>query len=740
MRPCSADPGPRPGARSARLPVGMHLKDLQGRIPPALYTALAGNIGELRPPQALAIEAHLLDGTNLVVSAPTAAGKTLVGELAGVKRALEGKGKLIWACPLRALASEKYQEFKARYEPLGLRTALSIGDYDSADPFLARYDIIVCSNEKLDSLIRHGAGWLAAMGTLVIDEVHLLDDPARGPTLELLITQMRHIAPGAQLIALSATIANAREIAGWLDAAVGQSDYRPVRLEEGVYLDGTLHFDERTEPLSGKEDVPELRLIEDTLARDKSILLFYSSRRNAEAAARRAAEVVRPRLPDQDRRELVRLGQEALKALGTPTRQCQKLADCLVRGAAFHHAGLVAEQRRLVEEAFRTRLLKVICCTPTLALGINLPSFRSVVRDLRRYSEEAGSAWIPVREWKQYVGRSGRPGLEEWGEGIAIARTEDERDAILEHYIRAGPEPVRSQLAAEPALRMAMLGLIAAGFVRSLPGAAQFFSRTFFGYQYRDAVPLTDALDRVIHLLESFGFVTRQGTRMDVTRIGRRVAELYIDPLSAFTMIERLGDGRPKNELSYLHLICSCGELWPRLRCRPREWHELAGRRAGLERWLFDPPPPWEPDYETRLRILKTALMLDDWIDEKSEAELLDRWQEAPGELRTHLVTGDWLLYAASELARLTGRKKEGTALATLRLRVRAGVRAELMPLVAFEGIGRVRARILFQAGIRTADDIGAASQERLARLLGPAIAASLKQQVGQASPGGASC
>lgn len=712
----------------------MRPDELRDRLPAELYAAMAGRIAELRPPQALAVAAGLLEGANLVVSAPTASGKTLVGELAGVKRVVEGQGRLIWTCPLRALAAEKYRDFKTLYEPLGARVALSIGDYDSSDPFLATCDIVVCSNEKLDSLIRHGATWLGRTGTLVVDEIHLLDDPGRGPTLEILITQMRQIAPRMQLIALSATIANARELAGWLDATVVESDYRPVRLDEGVYLDGILHFDGRREPVQGVEDLPELRLVEDTLARDKSILLFFASRRNAEAAARRASAVVGRRLGLEEERALADLSRRLEHALDRPTEQCRKLAACVAGGAAFHHAGLVAEQRRLVEEAFRERYLKVVCCTPTLALGVNLPSFRSVVRDLRRYTEDEGYTWLPVREWKQYVGRSGRPGLEEHGEGIAIARTEDEKAMILERYARAAPEPVRSRLAAEPVLRMALLGLIAAGFVSSVKSAAGFLARTFHGYQHRNLTRLTRTVERVIALLQDFGFVTGGRTRLEPTPIGRRVAELYIDPLSAITIIRRLGDGRKKNDLSWVQLLCACGEMWPLLRCHSREIAELERRADELGPWLLEEPDPWSEERDLWLRALKTALMLEDWINERTEAELLERWRETPGELRTHLANADWLVYAAAELARVA-RTGGAAALGKLRLRLRAGVREELLPLIRFEGIGRVRGRTLFDAGIRDANGVRAASYERLTELLGPGIAASLKRQVGQAPP-----
>lgn len=219
----------------------MDLESIKNRIPKELYEILKKDIEELRPAQKKAIESGLLDGKNLLVCTPTASGKTLIAELAALKSIIEGKGKAIYIVPLKALASEKLKDFKKRYDGT-VKIALSIGDIDSADSYLIDYDLIITTSEKLDSLIRHHAPWLSLISTIIIDEVHLLNDPSRGPTLEILITILRQLLKKSQIIALSATIGNPEELAEWLKAELVADDWRPVELHKGVYLDGEVDF------------------------------------------------------------------------------------------------------------------------------------------------------------------------------------------------------------------------------------------------------------------------------------------------------------------------------------------------------------------------------------------------------------------------------------------------------------------------------------------------------------------
>ncbi len=345
----------------------MRIADLP--IDPRAVQILDGQgIVELYPPQAEALP-HALAGENLVLAIPTASGKSLVAYLAILKSVLGG-GKALYIVPLRALAREKFEDL-LQFKDLGIKVALAMGDYDSDDPTLQRYDVIVATSEKADSLLRHRSHWLGQLTVVVADEVHLINDAGRGPTLEVTLAKLRQVNPRAQVIALSATIANSQEIAEWLGAVHIHSEWRPVPLKLGVHEDGRIHWsDGGTKYLLEKGDDLEV-LVKDALRDGGQCLVFVNTRQSTETLARRLPPVI-----------AAYMGQEASSALGETaegmasaeeehTSMGSRLARCVKGGVAFHHAGLTNDQRRVVEDSFRKGKLKVIVATPTLCLHPN---------------------------------------------------------------------------------------------------------------------------------------------------------------------------------------------------------------------------------------------------------------------------------------------------------------------------------------------------------------------------------
>lgn len=666
-----------------------------------------GGIEELYPPQAKAVEAGVTEGESVVASVPTASGKTLIAELAMLS-SVERGGKALYIVPLRALASEKKREFE-RFESFGVSVGVSTGNYESDEEWLANRDIIVATSEKVDSLVRNGASWIEDLSCVVADEIHLVDDANRGPTLEVTLAKLRQLNPAIQTVALSATVGNASEIADWLDASLVHSEWRPIDLKMGVHYGSALHFDDGSQEEFAVEsgENPTTALVSDALEDGGSSLVFVNSRRNSEAAARRLGGAVEPHLTSEEQADLAELAEEVRGVSDSETSE--DLADAIENGAAFHHAGLAREHRTLVEDAFRDRLIKAISATPTLAAGVNTPSRRVIVRDWQRYDGDAGGMKpLATLEVHQMCGRAGRPGLDPYGEALLLANNHDELDELFERYIWAEPEPVRSKLATEPALRTHILATVASGFASTREGLLEFLERTLYATQSTDPSRLESVTDRMLDYLERNGFLELDGDDIEATGIGHTVSRLYLDPMSAAEMIDGLRESERASALGLYHLVSRTPDMWELyLRSGDREkYTEIAYERE--REFLGDMPTEFEAErFEDWLSALKTASLLEDWASEIEEERITERYSIGPGDLRGKVETAQWLLNAAERLAvELDVGPDVVASISAARQRVEHGVSEELLGLTGVGNVGRKRARWLFEAGIETREEL----------------------------------
>jgi len=698
-------------------------------------------ITELYPPQEEAIKAGALEGKNLVLASPTASGKTLVAEFCALKHILEKDGKVLYLTPLRALANEKFAEFK-KYTVIKKRSGrkisvgISTGDFDSSDPWLERYDIIITTNEKADSLLRHRAKWMDEVSLVIADEVHLLNDAERGPTLEVVLARLMQINPDAQLLALSATVKNAEEAAEWLKAESITTEWRPIVLKEGVLLQNEVQFKDGGAIKIEKHSAnPAINLALNTIKTGGQALIFAATRKNSVSLAKRASAEVEGLLSKPMKRTLARLAEE-IEAAGERTRVSELLAELVKRGTAFHHAGLGGTHRRLIETAFREGKIKVLTATPTLAFGVNLPARVVIIHDYRRYEPGYGYYPITVLEYKQMAGRAGRPRYDKLGEALLIAKTEDERDYLMESYVLAQPERIWSKLAVERILRGHVLATIAADFAHTEQGIYDFFGKTFYAYQY-DPRAIKAVIVKILKFLYDEKMIEVSGDNIFATRFGRRISELYIDPVSGVVIRDSLQKGASVlTDLSFLQMIAHTPDMFPRLRPYSSEIDELAlFVDQHRSEFMFDVPDQWEDRiaYEDFLGEAKMAWVLHGWIEETSEEQMIEQFTVQPGDLYRVIDSARWLLYASHELGRLFEHKDILRLLDTVMERIEKGVKAELLPLTRLEGIGRVRARILYNAGLKSLDDLKKAPIEQLTSLplIGPKLAKKIKDQVG---------
>jgi helicase len=720
----------------------LNLKIAELPIPETVKEVLLNlGITELFPPQEDTIHAGVLEGQNIVLASPTASGKTLIAELCGLNHILEKGGKVLYLAPLRALASEKFEDFKKytsirKKDGRKISVGVSTGDFDTADNWLERYDIIVTTNEKADSLLRHRAKWMDEISLVVADEVHLLNDAGRGPTLEVVLARLLQVNPQIQVLALSATIGNVDEIAGWINAKYIVTEWRPVSLKEGVVLNDEIQYkDGDSRRIDKKTHVPTVNLILNTIKGGGQALVFASTRKNSVSAAKTIAQHTTEVLSKPIKRTLESESAKILAA-GERTQISETLAEVVRCGVAFHHAGLAGAHRKLIEDAFKDGKIKVLTATPTLAFGVNLPARTVIIQDYRRFEPGYGNYPISVLDYKQMAGRAGRPKYDKVGESILIAKTSDEADYLMEGYIMAKPERIWSRLGVEKIIRGHVLSTVASEFANSENGIYEFFGKTFYAYQY-DVKAIKGIITKILKWLYEEEMIDVDGDTLFATKFGKRVSELYIDPLSGVVIRDALRN-KPANltDFGLLHLISHTPDMGPVMRPYAREFDVLAVQMEQHRDELYvDVPNEWDDHltYEQFLGEIKTALVMKSWIEEVSEEKLIEQFNVQPGDLYRTIENAKWLLHATDELAPLFKAKEILPLTNELVERVSKGIKKELLPIVHLEGVGRVRGRIIFNAGYQTIEDIKHASIEELTNLptIGPRLAKKLKEQVG---------
>ena len=250
----------------------------------------------LYPPQELAISKGVLEGKNLLITTPTASGKTLVALMAAIKT-IEKGFKVAYLTPLRALAAEKCEDFQVLNNlnifNRKVKIELASGDFDSQGKELANADVTILTNEKMDSLMRHRSDWISEVGLFVFDEVHFLGDRERGPVLEMMLTKIRKIYPQIQLLVLSATVINSEDIASWLGCELVDSKWRPTKLVEGVYQDGNIKMSDgsniKIKSTCGSAIVD---IVQDSMVNGHQTLVFAETRKCTSYLAKKVEGIV----------------------------------------------------------------------------------------------------------------------------------------------------------------------------------------------------------------------------------------------------------------------------------------------------------------------------------------------------------------------------------------------------------------------------------------------------------------
>jgi helicase len=471
----------------------------------------------------------------------------------------------------------------------------------------------------------------------------------------------------------------------------------------------------------------DINLCLDTVEEGGQCLVFVSSRRNAEAFAKRAAGAIKSGEP-----ELKTYAEKI--AGGAETEMARTLALCVGQGAAFHHAGLSRAERSVVEEGFRKGHIKCISSTPTLAAGLNLPARRVIIRDYLRFSAGEGMQPIPVSEYHQMAGRAGRPRLDPYGEAVLIAKDARQVGELFDCYIEAAAEEVHSKIAEPSALYTHVLSIIASGFAATKGELAEFMNRSFYVHEHRQGRLMQRAVDAALTFLIRSEMVLEIGEHLGASEFGSLVSRLYIDPRSAAMIVSALREQEEYFDLGLLQTICGTPDM-PRLYVRNSDQLAIDRMIEAHESELWAPYPSDEEEMEGYYRALKTAMLLSDWTDELTDAKICERYAVGPGDVYGMVESVNWLLHATAELSRMFVPAFH-PAIREYEICMKNGIRRELLPLVKLRGIGRVRARRLFNHSITSPEAVREAGIETITKILGRGIAEQIFDQLNKSRGG----
>ncbi|KAM9089600.1 DNA polymerase theta isoform 2-T2 [Megaptera novaeangliae] len=558
---------------------------------------------------------QVLEGKNLVYSAPTSAGKTLVAELLILKRVLETGKKALFILPFVSVAKEKKYYFQSLFQEVGIKVDGYMGSTSPTGHF-SSLDIAVCTIERANGLINRliEENKMDLLGMVVVDELHMLGDSPRGYLLELLLTKISYITQksascqaylasplsnAVQIVGMSATLPNLELVASWLNAELYHTDFRPVPLLESVKIGNSI-YDSSLKPVREFQPMLQVKGDEDhvvslcyeTICDNHSVLLFCPSKKWCEKLAdiiahafyslhHQAEGLVRSsELPP------VILEQKGLLEVMDQLKRLPSGLDSVLQktvpwGVAFHHAGLTFEERDILEGAFRQGQIRVLAATSTLSSGVNLPARRVIIR-----TPIFSGRPLDILTYKQMVGRAGRKGVDTVGESILVCKNSEKSKGIA--LLQGSLKPVRSCLQRQEgeevtsSMIRAILEIIVGGVASTSQDIQTYASCTFLAasmkegkqgiQKNKDSVQLGAIEACVMWLLENeFIQITEasdgtEGSVYHPTHLGSATLSSSLSPvdtLDIFADLQRAMKGFVlENDLHIVYLVTPVFEDW----------------------------------------------------------------------------------------------------------------------------------------------------------------------------------
>jgi len=649
-------------------------KLLKYGIPERVIKTWEENQGKkLLPLQSLAVTRfNLLDGESIIISAPTSSGKTFCGEMAAVSSIFRGK-KAVYLVPLKAIAEEKFTDFRVKYSSLGIKIVISTKDRREFDSDLEKgdFDLGILIYEKFNQLLLKNLDLLRNIDLLIIDELQMIGDCSRGQVLELALAKVLNSGYKPQIIGLSAVLGEVERLASWLGCKFFLEKKRPVELLQGILYKGRFVYREYNSQEEGEEEFTDIESekmeevlfpnIQNLINKGEQVLVFLKSRNETIKMALLFAEKFNGESFSRCIRTFRAL--EKLEELEDSSLK-QKLIFCLQKGIAFHNADLSYEERGVVEGSYLEKETKVIFATSTLSMGINLPARTVFIETLKYESGEFTDKGVLVPlSWNEYEnmsGRAGRFGLEkDFGRSILLAGNQFHFDSLWDRYIEGKEEklvPVLDKIDLEDII----LDLVFSGLAKDYSGLEKLLTTTFSavhlwrmlsefvqnGSNRRSIEQKKDSLkEKIEKLIEDKVFYSDEKDTLYVTSLGRTIALQGIKLDTGLAIKRKLEKGvsptDPKSDFEPINPNLSrmdpIGD--------PLDWfYELLNTKDGDR--IHIPLSFYELDSKVYQRKLKDKLSYGSILDQELKALLNDPVQmtlKQLSRLKLSLFFCDWL-------------------------------------------------------------------------------------------------
>jgi replicative superfamily II helicase len=769
----------------------MTLQDLQEQynIDPEIIRIWTERESEtLLPVQTTAICTHnILEGNDLLVSAPTSSGKTFLAEIAAIHTIYQ-RQKVLYLLPLKALAEEKYADFSEKYSEFGIDVVISTGDRTEFDGAIERgeFQLAVIVFEKANRLLVRNKNFIDNCGLVIIDEIQMTADYSRGSSLEMLLTailntrrqdlkglgsSLRSSQP--QLIALSAVIGDINRLEEWLGMEPLMSDERPVELQEGILRkDGTFtyrgfiskdigtekfppfppHLTFNLKSVEGKRQYEYKRLqhyVSYFLSQGEQVLIFRKWKwLTRDTALRLARDLQLP--PALDALEAVHEMEDSISK--------EMLIESLRHGVAFHNADLGQEERRAIERYFRAEdsKIRVICATSTLAMGINLPVKTVIINDLEKPDPNSSIFQeIPLSsaEYKNMSGRAGRLKRQDQGRSIIFAETSAEEGILWRNYIE-GTFPCMDSLLFGKRMLQETLFLIASKICSSEDDVVEFMLHSYAGTLYWNNDPDTaekmkTAVRAAIAFCVEHDLMLRSTTeKLRITEIGRICASQGVSVETFVTLIQLFSEIDPANcdpweivfivthnrELEELHFRLSqaayeSGEYWRAIQeCNPSNWETLVKKSEEIFQSRFEV-----------VKRMKMSLLLLDWMSGMNLQQLEIKYSQFyrdksySGTIRGLAENAGWMIRLLADVAAIRHEQQSTVhRLRTLSKMVLYGVEETGIELASLHVPGLTRPIVmrLAQEGYTREEHVLDAELEELGRVIPKEIAFRLQDKL----------